>query len=189
MIVEGEAWELLSGWLPRDDDPERPQMQLATVDAGGLPDVRTVLLSGFSPEGLRFHTDAGSRKAGHLSAHPPVALLLLWPGFTRQLSVQGVAEVSAAEEIEAAYRARSPYLRQLAWHNTHELAQLDEPGRVAAWSAWSQNPVPSTAPPGWTGYLVRPRRLTFWQSHPATASRRTEFTATPGGWRRSYLPG
>jgi pyridoxamine 5'-phosphate oxidase len=189
MSLSGEPWELLTAWLPANDDPERPQMQLATVTAEGRPDVRTVLLTEFSPEGFWFHTDSRSRKAGQLQASSAVALLFLWPGFTRQLSVQGEAAVASREEIAAAYARRSDFLKQLAWQNTHDFAQLPQAERVARWQVFAEHADASHQPPTWTGYLVRPRRLTFWEGGVDTASLRTEFTATPSGWERGYLAG
>jgi pyridoxamine 5'-phosphate oxidase len=189
MSIFGEPWELLATWLPTNDDPERPQIQLATVTSEGRPDIRTVLLTEFSPEGFWFHTDSRSRKASQLQMSSAVAILILWPGFTRQISVQGVASVASREEIAEAYSRRSPYLKQLAWQNTYEFAQLPLAERIARWEVFTEAGDISTPPPTWTGYLVRPERLTFWESNPVAASLRTEFTATPSGWECTYLPG
>ncbi|GLY29310.1 pyridoxamine 5'-phosphate oxidase family protein [Kineosporia sp. NBRC 101731] len=186
MSIEGEAWELLSSWLPVNGDPQRPRMQLATVTGQGVPDVRTVLLSEFSPEGFWFHTDSRSRKVADLAASPQVALLLLWPDFSRQLSVQGVASLASADEIAAAFAARTPFLQQVAWQNTDDLARLPDDERRARWAAHVATDEP---PVTWTGYLVRPTRLTFWRTHEGTASRRTEFTRSSSGWSRQYLAG
>jgi len=188
--IEGEAWRLLREWLPADDDPDRPQLTLSTVMPDGRPDARTVLLTAVDPRGFSFHTDARSRKVAQLAANPAVALTFLWPGFVRQLVVTGTAEPAPADEVAAAYRARSPYLQQLAWQNTAEFAALPAGERVERWRAFAtDHPGGFDPPPTWTGYLVRPGRLTFWQGDPETASLRTEFTATAGGWAVSYLPG
>lgn len=189
--VGAAAWQMLQDWLPGNDEPDRPQMQLATVDADGSPDVRTLLLSEFGPDGFWFHTDSRSRKVTQLGAASRVALLFLWPGFTRQLSVQGVAELAQAEEIAAAFTRRSPHLQQLAWQNTDEFAVLAQQERIERWQALAAaHPDGFAQPPTWTGYLVRPTRLTFWEGSTETASRRIEFTATPGGdWRTTLLAG
>ncbi|GLY16990.1 pyridoxine/pyridoxamine 5'-phosphate oxidase [Kineosporia sp. NBRC 101677] len=189
MSIAGEAWELLSDWLPGNHEPERPQLQLATVTDEGTPDVHTVLLTRFSPEGFWFNTDSRSRKAQQLRSTPAVALLFLWPGFTRQLSVQGVASVVPTSESAEAYQRRSPYLQQLAWQNTNAFAQLPASEREARWDAFTHSGDLSQPPPTWAGYLVRPERLTFWEGNPAAASRRTEFTWCAGEWRRTYLAG
>jgi len=192
MRVTGSAWTMLADWLPGNDEIDRPQMQVATVDVEGHPDVRTVLLTEFDAEGFWFHTDARSRKSTQLAADNAVALLFLWPGFTRQLSIQGYAEPAAPEEIAAAYTRRSAHLQQLAWQNTDAFAELDQRLRIERWAQLAErHPDGFDAPPTWTGYQVRPTRLTFWEGSTVTASRRTEFT--PGvledTWERAYLAG
>ncbi len=183
---------MLSDWLPPNDAPERPQLQLATVDGLGRPDVRTVLLSEWDAEGFVFHTDAGSRKAAQLAVSPWVALVLLWPGFSRQLVVRGAAEVADRDRLDRAFAARSPYLKQLAWQNSESMAQLDRASRVEEWRRFSsdRDPAGVAAPTGWTGYLVRPDRLTFWQPDADGPSHRIEFrSAGDGAWSEHHLPG
>ncbi|MHC5795417.1 pyridoxine/pyridoxamine 5'-phosphate oxidase [Lacisediminihabitans sp. FW035] len=194
MNEPSSPWQVIEQWLPANDEVERPQMNLATVSITGEPDARTVLLSEYDSSGFYFHTDALSRKAAAIVANPAVALTFLWPGFTRQLVVQGRAEVAPAEEISAAYRARSPFLQQLAWQNTFEFAQYPDEERRARWAAFTAEhsdgatpvfPQPDT----WIGFLVRPTRMTFWTSGSDTPSRRVEYRATSGGWTVAYLPG
>jgi pyridoxamine 5'-phosphate oxidase len=187
-------WEdpaaLAAAWLPGEGE-ERMLMTLATVDAEGFPRSRTVMLSEFDGERFFFHTDAASRKVVDLAANPKVSLAMLWPGFSRQIIVQGTAEVAPAEEVARAYAARSPYLRQLAWMNTAEFAALPLAEREARWAAFAQQHPEPAQPEGWVGYAVTPHRLMFWVSHPESASRRVEFTrgGSGAGWARRYLPG
>ncbi|CAN5123260.1 N/A [soil metagenome] len=188
-------WPVVEEWLPGNDEPERPQMNLSTVSITGEPDARTVLLSEYDSEGFYFHTDALSRKAAAIVANPAVALTFLWPGFTKQLVVQGRAEVAPAHEIAAAYRARSPFLQQLAWQNTFEFAQLPDDERRDRWASFTEEHSDGASEPTfsqpetWIGFLVRPTRMTFWSSGSDAPSRRVEYRATSGGWTVAYLPG
>jgi len=192
-MTEADAFDpmaLALEWLPSNDDPERPQITLSTVAQDQWPDARTVLLTAAGPEGFHFNTDARSRKAAEIAANPRVAITVLWPGFTRQLAIVGLAEVAPAEHIAAAYNGRSPYLQQLAWLNTAEFARLPLAERESQWAAFEAAHVDGFAQPDdWTGYLVRPVRLTFWQSSPTTASQRTEYSLVDGSWQLQYLPG
>lgn len=188
--IDGEAWLSLQAWLPDNDDPERPTMTLSTVTGDGLPDARTVLLSGYERDGFSFHTDARSRKVEQLVARPVAALTLVWPERLRQLVVQAATEPTPVEEVVAAYRARTPYLRQLAWLNTPEFATLPHAERVRRWQAFAQeHPDLDDPPPTWVGFLARPTRLSFWSGDPDTASRRVEYTVGPEGWAVRLLPG
>jgi pyridoxamine 5'-phosphate oxidase len=183
-------WDLVVDWLPANDDPERPQMTLSTVTVSGEADARTVLLTEFTGDGFFFHTDAMSRKVDNIVKNSAVALTLLWPGFTRQLVVQGRAELAPAQEIAAAYRSRSPYLQQLAWQNTFEFAQLPLEERRTRWAAFAREHAEGFGQPeNWVGFLVRPTRMTFWTSDPDAASRRVEYRASSGGWTIAHLPG
>lgn len=190
-MLSGAVLDLLIEWLPANDDPERPQIQVATVDEGGRPDIRTVLLSAWAADGFAFNTDSASRKSAQLAANPAVAIEVLWPGFTRQLVVRGMAEPLGTDALAAAFARRSPYLRQLAWQNTHELALLDAGDRRRTWSSFAEDRDPAALPvsPTWAGYLVRPDRLTFWTSDPDGPSHRVEYTVTETGWSEAHLPG
>jgi pyridoxamine 5'-phosphate oxidase len=157
-----------------------------------------VLLSSVSREGLSFHTDAASRKASQIRTNPAVAITVLWPGFTRQLAVRGRAEPADPAAVAAAYAARSPYLQQLAWLNTHDFAALPLDERRARWAtaeAEREARVVTAggtgleAPPTWTGFVVRPTRVTAWSSAPDTASRREEWSLGDAGWTHSYRAG
>ncbi|MBZ4487010.1 pyridoxamine 5'-phosphate oxidase family protein [Microbacterium sp. cx-55] len=179
---------LAASWLPAAG-ADRMLMTLSTVDSDGFPRARTVMLSEFDGERFFFHTDAASRKVADLAADPKVALTLLWPGFTRQIVVQGTAEVAPEGEVADAYATRSAYLQQLAWLNTDAFAQHPRSVREERWAEFAvRHPAPAQ-PESWVGYAVTPHRLLFWVSNPRTASRRVEYTRGAAGWDRRYLPG
>src|SRR4051794_12612382 len=54
-------------------------MTLATVDASGQPDARTVLLKGFDQNGFVLYTNYQSRKSAEIEENPKVCLLFYWP--------------------------------------------------------------------------------------------------------------
>jgi pyridoxamine 5'-phosphate oxidase len=190
-LRDAPFWSTLEEWLPSNDAVDRPQIQVATVDETGAPDIRTVLLTSFDDEGFTFNTDAASRKVAHIAAEPRVAIEILWPEFTWQLAIQGVAAPASGEQWSRAYAKRSPYLKQLAWQNSHEFAQLPREERVRQWAEFgTEQDVESLGPsPTWMGFLVRPTRLTFWRSDAETASRREEYRLIGAAWEKSYLAG
>jgi len=189
MTYSAELAALLADWLPENSAPERPQMILSTISSTGGPDARTVLLSEYDESGFYLHTDSRSRKVADMTANPAVAFTVLWPNFTRQLVVQGLAEVAPEEEIAHAYRVRSPYLKQLAWQNSIEFAQLPLEERRAQWASFTDDPASLEQSPTWIGFLIRPSRLTFWASNEGAPSRRKEFTLVDGEWVTTYLAG
>ncbi len=188
--VPEDPWTLLREWLPSNDDPARPTMTVATVAPGDIADARTLLLSAFVEKGFYMHTDSRSPKVDQLEANDSIALVLFFPEDRHQIVVQGRAEPADAAELAWAFWHRSPYLQQLAWQNTVEFAGMPLADRIASWHSFGQLHGDGFGqPPTWTGYLVRPHRITFWQGSAETASRRTEYLRTPEGWAVTLLAG
>jgi pyridoxamine 5'-phosphate oxidase len=184
-----DPWVLARQWLPADEEPDRPRVTLATTGEDGYPDARTVLLSAFDETGFAFHTSASSRKVAELAASPRAAIVVLWPDGTRQLVVRGDVVPDGAEQLAAAWAARSAYLRQLAWCNTDELAGLDLAERRARWAASGAAHAGPGQADSWVGFRLRPRELTYWAAAPDTASRRLHYVRDAGGWRWSHRAG
>ncbi len=187
----GDPHDWARSWLPADDDPARPLMTLATLGLDGFPAARTVLLSSVSATGFRFHTDGRSAKAAELAADSRAALVLAYPELARQLVVQGRAVRQSGADGALAYGHRSAYLRQLAWINDSEHAQLGDEERRRAWAAAvAQVPDGPLEPPAsWVGYEVVPHRYVFWEGGADRASHRTEYVRSGDGWVIAHLPG
>jgi pyridoxamine 5'-phosphate oxidase len=168
-----------------------PLMSLATIDLDGGPDVRTVLLSEITAQGLTFHTDVNSRKVTQVRADPSVALLLTIPEQAQQIVVRGTAASLDGPEVHAAYRNRSRYLQLLAWMNTAEMSALPEDERHRRWAEFSEaHPDGTLEPPTeWAGFLVRPHRITFWQADTRGPSHRIEYTRSGPDWSGAHHPG
>ena len=186
-----DTWvQLLARWLPGNADPERPVMTLASVDAEGYPDARTVLLSEFDERGSYFHTDSGSRKVVQLSADPRACATVLLDDPLRQIVLQGAVEPLDQDALLRAWRSRSRYLQVLGWLNTVELVVQPASVRHAVWREFEErHPSELDPPPTWTGYLLRPRRITFWVTDPVGPSRRREYENDGSGWSSRWLPG
>ena len=184
---------LLSAWLPGEPgvDGYVPEMSLATVGLDGFPDVRTVLLSRLSDAELFFHTDSRSRKVAQLAAVPRAAVSITLAADRRQIVVQGEVSPTDPDDLAEAYRRRSPYLRQLAWVNSPEIADLGSEERAQLWADFATtHPDDSlTPPPTWCGFRLRPVRVTFWQGVPDAPSHRVEYRYDGPRWWVVDLPG
>jgi pyridoxamine 5'-phosphate oxidase len=173
---------VLQDWLPSNDDPARPMMVVATIDQSGYPDSRTQLLTAWDELGFYLHTDSRARKVGQLANEPRIAFTMHLAAQAHQITVQGTAELADAAELEWAFAHRSPYLQQLAWQNTVEFASLPRLDRISAWEAFqADHPEGFSAPPTWSGYRIRPSRITFWVGSTVTASRRVEYSRDDDG--------
>ncbi len=159
-------------------------MTLATVDAGGMPYQRTVLLKYFDGEGFVFFTNYSSRKAKQIGINPKVSLLFPWLTLERQVIIQGRAEkISTAESLK--YFASRPRESQLgAWVSNQsevvssrkllmqKLAEIKEKFREG------EIPLPSF----WGGYRVVPENIEFWQGGPARLHDRFLYSRDGDEW-------
>lgn len=167
-------------------------MSLATVDAGGMPQARTVLLKAHQDGVFVFYTNSESRKGQALALHPRAALLFFWRGVRRQVLVEGAVHQLSEEETAPYYHSRPRTSRIGAWASAQSrpldsLRQLQQQveERTAEF-AGGEPPVP----PHWRGYALRPQRIEFWQEGNARLHQRLAFVRRPhgaDGWHSTLL--
>ena len=159
---------LFKAWFERaqQTEPSLPDaMSLATVDAGGMPNSRLVLLKDITRDGLVFYTNIESQKGVELAQNPKAALCFHWKSLGRQVRVQGITELVSDEEADA-YFANRPKDSQIgAWASAQSrvlegrFALEAEVARYAAKYALRKVDRPAF----WSGYRLRPLRFEFWQ--------------------------
>ena len=106
-VEHSDPFALFAEWLAeasKSEPSDANAMTLATVDAHGLPDARTVLLKGFDETGFVFYTNLESAKGLELKANPRAALLFHWKSLRRQVRVRGRVEPVAPAEALATLR-------------------------------------------------------------------------------------
>jgi len=166
------------------DIPEPNAMSLATVDRGGMPLLRTVLLKYFDEGGFVFFTNYQSRKAEHIAANPRVSLLFPWVTLERQVIVQGQAERVGTTESLKYFASRPRESRLGAWVSNQSsvissrkllMQKLDELKRK-----FSEGEIP--LPSFWGGYRVVPETVEFWQGGPARLHDRFLYRRGDEGW-------
>ena len=165
-------------------------MTVATVDADGHPDSRYVLVRGADARGFVFFTDGRSTKAVHLDAHPSAALVWGWLELHRQVRVRGRARRLDDVDVDA-YFASRPRGSQLAAWASHQStvvasrAALDD-RMVAVEHRFAGQLVPR--PPAWTGYVVKPEEVEFWQGRANRFHDRVRYRHDADGvWIRERL--
>ncbi|MBM7057841.1 pyridoxal 5'-phosphate synthase [Streptomyces sp. RHZ10] len=173
--------------------PEPHAMALATADAEGLPDVRTLLLHGADERGFHFASHATSAKGHQLAARPHAALGFYWPAQGRQVRVRGPVVRCTPAESHADLHARSTGALAAALTG----AQSEVVGSVAALhraadAAWERAQAePDTEAPTWTRYVVEPAEVEFFQGDARRRHIRLRYRRTPGGtggaWTRELL--
>ena len=142
-------------------------MSVSTVDSGGRPSSRMVLLKGHGADigGFVFYTNFESRKASQLSGNPNVALLFHWKSLRRQIRIEGEANPVDDATADAYFATRSRNSQLGAWASDQS-QPLDNRATFEARFAdmearFEGGNVPR--PPHWSGWLVTPERVEFWQ--------------------------
>ena len=148
------------------NDPEA--MALATVDTGGLPDVRMVLLKGADRDGFVFYTNLESAKAEELAGNPQAALCFHWKSLRRQVRVRGTVMPVSDAEADAYFATRPKDSKIGAWASRQSrplegaFALEKEVERYAAKYALTSVP----RPPHWSGFRIQPLAIEFWRDRP-----------------------
>ena len=182
----------------RIDEPGA--MVLATVDAGGRPNARTVLLKSLDARGLEFYTNLGSTKAVELTTTPYAALVLLWHPMFRQVRVRGPVEAVSREE-SAAYFASRPRGSQVASRASRQSQPLGSRDELVAAVAAEEARWPDTGsgsdvplPDYWGGFRLRPVEVELWVGQPSRLHDRVRYLAAEGAlldddraWTRTRL--
>jgi pyridoxamine 5'-phosphate oxidase len=144
-------------------------MVVSTVSAAGEPSSRMVLLKTVDQRGFVFYTNLKSRKGEDLVARPAVALLFPWHPLERQVRIEGTASVVEPAEADAYFATRPRGSQIGAWASPQSQVV---PGREFLTDRYvyesdrfgDSDAVPR--PPHWSGFLVRPHLMEFWQGRP-----------------------
>lgn len=169
------------------NDPEA--MALATVGADGLPSVRMVLCKGVDRHGIRFFTNADSRKGQELAAHPRAAVCFHWKSLLRQVRIEGRVEKLPAADADDYFKTRHPLSRLGAWASRQSQpleSRAELEARVAEIAEkYKDQDIPR--PPYWSGYLLVPEKIEFWQQGEGRLHDRFLFTRAGEGWDLTRL--
>ncbi len=166
-------------------------MTLATVDAGGLPNARMVLLKDIDARGLSFFTNLESAKGLELAANPRAALVFHWKSIRRQVRFRGGVERVSDAEADAYFATRakgaqigawaSPQSRPMEGRLALERRVVEETARLGLG--------PTPRPPHWSGFRLIPIEIEFWVNRPFRLHDRLVFrrSLASASWRTERL--
>lgn len=154
------------------DVPEPMALHVATVDADGQPDVRTVLMRMLESRGPGFLTNMDSAKGAQIRANDKVAAALVWPSMFRAVRFRGIAEPIEREQVHGYFRSRPWASRISAWASdqsrpVRSRAELERRHTELAERFPDRgNPDDVPVPERWGGFWVLPHRVEFWAGRP-----------------------
>ena len=190
-----DPFALFEEWFAeaKVSEPNDPHaMAVATVDAGGLPDVRMVLMNARDHRGLVFFTNFDSRKGEELKAHPKAGLVFHWKSLRRQVRMRGPVETVAPAEADAYFATRSR-VSQIGAQASRQSRPLDRKTdlieAVEALKASIGGDEPVRRPPNWSGFRVIPLEIEFWKDGEFRLHDRVRFTRSDSiaPWTRQRL--
>jgi len=132
---------------------------LATVDADGVPDARTLILKDLDERGWAFAGTRSSAKGRQLAANPVAALNFWWQPVMRAVRVRGPVHEASADESAADLAARSAAARSGV--------------REGDWVLWR----------------IVPSRIEFWQGAADRRHTRIVYARHGDVWLRSWGDG
>ena len=191
--LPADPLELLNSWLEeatRSESPDPTAMTLSTVDKGGLPSSRIVLLKKIDKEGLVFFTNLKSRKAREIRNNPRVAAHLFWPELERQVKIAGTAAILEDAGSDNYFSTRPFESKVAAWASPQsevvpDRDYLDREYRKYLDKFKKTGNVPR--PQHWGGFAIKATRMEFWQGGSYRMHDRIEYRLNEEGWIRVRL--
>jgi pyridoxamine 5'-phosphate oxidase len=155
---------------------------LATVDAGGLPNVRMVLVKEVADDGFVFYTNYESAKGQEIAGQPRAAMVLHWKSLRRQVRIRGSVVREDSARADAYYASRPLGSRIGAWASAQSrpLATKAELVKAVA-AAGLRHGISPARPPFWGGFRIVPVEFEFWADGEFRLHDRFRWTRTTEG--------
>ena len=161
-----DPFEITKRWMAEAEKTEindANAMQLATVDAEGRPNVRTVLLKGIESDAFVFYTNYESAKATEIDTSGFAAFVIHWKSLGRQIRVRGSVEREDGDVADAYYRSRALGSR-IGAHASAQSRPLSARSELEARVAQLEGELGDDPkrPIFWGGFRIRPFEMEFW---------------------------
>lgn len=169
------------------DVPEPHALSVATVDAEGVPNVRTVLMRLFDERGPGFLTNTLSAKGNELAHNPAIAASLTWPSMFRAVRFRGRAVLLDRAEVEAYFATRPWGSRISAWASRQSAPATSRAELETAYATfaarWPDHGRPDDVPVPdfWGGYRILCDEVEFWGGRANRLHDRLVFTRVAAG--------
>jgi len=163
-------------------------MTLSTV-LNNQPSSRVVLLKSHDENGFVFYTNSNSKKGKSIRENNNIAINFHWKTQNRQIRIEGQADIVSAKVADSYFNSRPRGSQIGAWssNQSDELATRNELiDNIKVFEIkYKDQDIPR--PPHWTGYLVKPQLIEFWQKMPFRVHDRVVYTYADDSWKMNKL--
>ena len=140
-------------------------LALGTADKSGVPNVRMVLLKGFSDKGFVFYTNLNSKKSGDLKNNPNASMCFHWKSLLRQIRIVGTIYNVSDQEADDYYNSRAYGSRIGAWASNQSTVLKNREELYDSIENFKkkfpdEKKVPR--PDYWSGWCLSPNEIEFW---------------------------
>jgi pyridoxamine 5'-phosphate oxidase len=182
-----DPFDIFKKWFDEAGEKEindSNAMNLATVSSNNRPTSRMVLLKGYNKKGFIFYTNLNSKKGKSIANNPYVSLNFHWKSLLKQVRIEGKISRVSDQEADEYYNTRPKESRIGAWAS-NQSEELEERKILEENLEFYRNKFYKgkiSRPPHWTGFIVKPRLIEFWQDMPFRLHDRLEFTIVNSQW-------
>ncbi len=191
---EDNPFKLFEEWfdLAKEKEPNDPNaLALATSDKEGNPNVRMVLLKGFSEKGFVFYTNLNSKKSVDIKSNKNGSMCFHWKSLLRQIRITGEISKISDKEADAYYTTRSYGSRIGAWASKQSsiLKNRDELYKsIEEFKKKYPDNHTVPRPNYWSGWILNPFEMEFWLHGKDRVHQRLLYIKnTKEMWSRSLL--
>ena len=185
--------ELFKSWMTEAEKKEISDptaLSLATTNNTGQPDVRVVLLKGYSSKGFIFYTNFNSSKSRDLIENPKAAMNFHWKSINRQIRILGNVIKVDDKEADLYFNSR-PYGSKINAWASDQSKPMDERSdllkKIEDFKKKYKNEKNVPRPCYWSGWCLKPSSFEFWLYKDSRNHERLRYNKTPKGWKKEIL--
>lgn len=187
-----KPYQLFLEWyqVAIDNGVYEPQsMTLSTVDEGGFPDARVLILKDIDQYGWYFASSSESKKGMQIDLNKKVALTFYWSKIGRQVRIRGKAEKLSKEDNTRDFLNRSNSARAIALIGKQSSLLNEQHVFEEVFQKQLSNvhENPTLVAPSWTVYRVVPEEVEFWQADEERKHIRLRYKLEGDKWSKNQL--
>tara|TARA_Y100000590_G_scaffold231638_1_gene260985 strand:- start:4411 stop:5016 length:606 start_codon:yes stop_codon:yes gene_type:complete len=164
-------------------------MNLSTVSEKNRPSSRIVLLKSFNKDGFVFYTNIESKKGKSLQNNKYVALNFYWKSLHKQIRIEGSVFKISNKKADKYFNSRPLDSRIGAWASAQSKLLKNRDDLIKKFETFKKKfaKIQIYRPNYWTGYIVVPNLIEFWQEMPFRLHDRVEYKKIGNMWKSRNL--